>query len=556
MVEDNIKRIVSEVKKMLEKPETFVPGSDRERFESYSDKWSKKKSISEVWRETDAVFFPLLFGDKVITKTRKLLLDNFDSFLDLMGEITTPYVLRDFLMLEMDGDKGWDIVLRILAEAPVTNSGDDLFEDEIESIVALVALDVLVWHIFYRSDISRESLIETSNEAIDEVNKLDKSDESDHSKRPERLINSDLDKSSKSLDRINQLAGVLKRKNDGFYLTYHYLKYLLWKEPKADLFYELLNVLENAFHDEANKVLVKDNGIIVEGLDSISDSEFLILETTGMLKSCLNDDVLINFRTTIRLIGFDEQVKKAFNMFKYVYLCNAQSFFTYGMKSQLKHHDIAILLISQDDMLSSWKEIQAFMRAELHRLSNKYFDDQSSNLRDHIKFMWCVNLRILEYLYREDSKLANIMWNEFWKDGLEYSRRFFKFYDNDSYKYLSALICYYYICFIKEETLECSTGDTHASRKLGVSNGASKVLIKGLMPYFNDIDNMPVLVLMAAQLLMSNGINWKDLMQGEYAEFFEESFHKALVWTKDQKQYEWVGQYLKKRGFVFQKKFP
>ena len=513
MAEDNIKRIVSEIKIMLEKPETFVPGSDRERFESYSDKWRRKKSISEVWRETDAVFFPLLFQDKVITKTRKLMLDNFDSFLDLMGEITTPYVLRDFLMLEMKGDEGWNIALRILEKAPVTNSGDDLFENEIESIMALVALDVLVWHIFY------------------------------------------IHKPSKAPAGINQLAGVLKRRSDGFYLAYHYIKYLLWKEPKADLFYELLDALENAFHDEANKVLVKDNGIIVEGLDGISDSEVLILETTGMLKSCLNDDVLINFRTAIRLIGFDEQAKKAFNMFKYVYLCNAQSFFTYGMKPQLKHYDIAILLASQDDILSSWKEIQAFMRAEIHRLANEYFDDQSSNLRDHIKFMWCVNLRILDYLCREDSRLANNMWNEFWKDGLEYSRRFSRFHDNDSYKYLSALICYYYICFIKEKTLECSTGDIHASKKPAISNGASEAAIKGLMPYFNDINNMPVLVLMAARLLMANGINWNDLMQGEYAEFFEESFHKALVWTKDQKQYEWVGQYLKKRGFAFQKKF-
>lgn len=209
------------------------------------------------------------------------------------------------------------------------------------------------------------------------------------------------------------------------------------------------------------------------------------------------------------------------------------------MKFQLKHYDIAMLLISQNNVLSSWKEIQALRRAELHRLSNKYFNELSSNLRYHIKFMWGVNLRMLDYLYREDIELANIMWNEFWKDGLEYFRRCSKFRDNDPYNYLSVLICYYYICFIKEKTLE---GDV------------SKAEIKDLMPYFHDIDNKPVLVLMAVRLLMNNGIKWNDLMKGEDADFFQESFYKALVWAKEQKQYEWVGRYLNKKKFVYKKK--
>ena len=82
----------------------------------------------------------------------------------------------------------------------------------------------------------------------------------------------------------------------------------------------------------------------------------------------------------------------------------------------------------------------------------------------------------------------------------------------------------------------------------------SKAEIKDLMPYFHDIDNKPVLVLMAVRLLMNNGIKWNDLMKGEDADFFQESFYKALVWAKEQKQYEWVGQYLNKKKFVYKKK--
>lgn len=525
MTEENIREMISEIQKLWDRPETFVASRDRERFKFYSDKWKEKKSISEVWRESDAVFFPLFYQDEAIVKARKLLPDHFDAFCDLVGRITTPYVLRDFLMMEMNVDEGWDILLRILENAPITNFGDDLFEDEIKSIVAPVTLDVLVWHILYRRDMLPESLAETRNEVEKEENNM------------ERSADLESDNLSEPPARINQLVGVLKKKGDGFYLAYHYLKYLLWKDLKVDLFYELLDALEKAFHDEANKVLVKDSRIIVEGLDNISASEALVFETTGMLNTPPpNNDVLINYRTTIRLIGLDEQLDNAFNIFKSVYLCNAMSFFTSDMKFQLKHYDIAMLLISQDDVLNSWKEIQALRRAEIHRLSNKCFDELSSDLRYHIKFMWGVNLRMLDYLCRENSELANTMWNEFWKDGLEYFRRFLKFCDNDPYNYLSVLICYYYIYFIKEKTLE---GDT------------SKAAIKGLMPYFHDIDNMPVLVLMASKLLMNNGIKWNDLMKGEDADFFQESFYKALVWTKERKQYEWVGQYLKKKGFVY-----
>lgn len=232
MTEENIRKIVSEMQKLWDRPETFVASRDRERFKFYSDKWKKKKSISEVWRESDAVFFPLFYRDEVIVKARKLLPDHFDAFCDLVGRITTPYVLRDFLMKEMNRDGGWDI---------------------------------LVWYILYR--------VEARNEVEKEENNL------------ERSIDLEFDKLSEAQARINQLVGVLKKKSDGLYLAYHYLKYLLWKDLKVDLFYELLDALENAFHDEANKMLVKDSGIIVEGLDSISAPEALVFETAGMLNT-------------------------------------------------------------------------------------------------------------------------------------------------------------------------------------------------------------------------------------------------------------------------------
>lgn len=521
MTEENIRKIVSEIQELWDRPETFVSDMDKERFKSYSDKWRKKKSISEIWRENDVMFLNLFYRGKVITKARKLLPDYFDAFQNLVCKIVTPYVLRDFLMLEMNGDDGWVIVLKILENAPITNTGDNLFEDEIKYIVAPVTLDVLVWYILY--------------------------------KKTERPMNSKFDKPSESLARINQLANILKRRSDGFYLTYHYLKYLLWREPKTDLFYELLDILENAFHDEANKRLVKNHEIIVEGLGNISSSEVAVFKTTGILNTS-RTDLLINFRTAVRLIGFDEHAKKSFHTFESVFSYNVQSFLTNDVKFQLKHYDIAMLFLLQDDVLGAWKKIQALMRAGLHRLSNEYFYDQSSNLRYHIEFMWNVNLRMMDYFCREDSEMAKIMWNEFWEDGLEYSRRFSKFHNDAPYKYLSALICYYYICFIKKKTF---SDDTCASEKFGECskdagnvNDVGEDMIKDLMPYFYEIDNMPVLVLMAVQLLMSNGIKRNDLMTEEGAKFFEESFCKALVWTKGKKQYEWVGQYLKKEGFV------
>lgn len=471
---------------------------DKKHFESYSDKWRKEKSISGMWRDTAAVFFPLFYQDGVIIQTRKLLPNHFDVFQRLAEKIVTPYVLQDFFLMIMNGDDGWDTVLRILEEASAANLGDGLFEDEIKSIVAPVALNVLVEHIL-----------------------------SDNSKINGELTDSELYQTSEPLTRINQLAGVLKGRSDGFYLAYHYLKYLLWRELKVDSFYELLDVLQNTFYDDANRRFVRDDRIIVEGLDNISASDVSAFETTGILTSSFKDDLLINFRTVIRLISLDEHAEKAFNTFKVMYSCDVPGFLTIDMKFQLKHYDIALLLLSQDDTISAWKEIQALMRAGRHRLSNKYFGEQSNNLRYHIEFMWSVNLRMLDYLCREDKEAANIVWKEVWKDGLEYSHRFSRFCDDVLYSYLSSLICYYY------------AGDINDARKAG---------IEGVMPHFKDIDNLPILVLMAARLLMNNGIRWDDLMNGEYAGFFEEVFKKAAVWSKERKQYEWVRQYFDVKG--------
>lgn len=483
---------------LAENPSDFVLGFEKDRFKGYCDRWHKSKKISKVWYETEALFFPLIFHNGFYKRLQQVRDENFGFYMQALSSIDAPYVLRDILMMQIETDGGWDSILKSLKLSTTCKIHDSIWVDDVGSIMAPVALDVLISHILRYEEMSLEA--------------------------------------TRCMEQISE---ILQNRADGFYLSYHYTKYLLWKEPRKESFFDFVEILSGGFEDEARKYFIVDGKVKVEGLMDISDDAVGDFASTGILNIVEGKDVLLNFRTLLRFVQGDGQEKGLWGTFKMVYSYNSQSFFTNDFDFHLKHFDICNLILSQEDVVEAWKEINRMTQAGVHRLSFQYYEDQAINLRSHIEFMWAVNIQIISYLYKENARLASVIWNEFWMDGLAYARRFARYRVDYVNQYLCRLISYYYVCFVRYR--HC------AEERIG-ENSAD---MDELMPIFKEIENMPILVLQSVSMLLNNGMNRQDVMEGKYARFFSELFCRARELSEGQNKYEWVSHYLKRIGFVY-----
>lgn len=151
-----------------------------------------------------------------------------------------------------------------------------------------------------------------------------------------------------------------------------------------------------------------------------------------------------------------------------------------------------------------------------------YFGDHQRALWSHFMFMNDVSLRMLDYLCENDKTQAEKMLQIFWKDGIEHARRFARFHDECQRNYLAALICYYYACFVRD--------------------GKD---IKDLMGFFHEIKEMPVLVVTAISMLIKNGASWEELLECD-KDYFINAIRRAETIAEGQRQYRWIGSFLKK----------
>lgn len=496
----NNSNIIEVIKKELqENPENFVPDLEKDRFKGYCDRWCKQKKMGEVWKETDSLFFPLFFDDGFFTKLRQISAENFDIYIEILSSIEAPYILRDILTMRINTDGGFSIILEVLKESGLCKNGDNIYDDDMVSILAPIALDVLVSHIFYSVELP-----------------------SDASKY------------------IEQIAEILQNRTDGAYLSYHYVKYLLWRDLKKEGFYDFLEILSCGFEEKVKKYFIVDGKVKVEGLKDLSDNATKDFTFTGILNTVEGTDVLLNFRTLLRYIQEGELVEQLWDIFKVVYSCDAQSFFTNDFNFQLKHFDICNLILSQKDVVVAWEELNGMVQGSLHRLSVQYYEGQAMDLRSHIYFMWAVNLQIVDRLCKEDETLALNMWNKFWIDGLAYARRFANYQEDFADQYLSRLICCYYVCFVRS--------------KSGAEDREARInctCMEKLISKFKEIENMPILVLLTVRMLLSSGLSWQDIMGEKYEKFFAKLFERAGELSIGQKKYEWVSSYLKKIRFVY-----
>lgn len=522
--------ISENIKEQLIHPENYLPRGEKEYFASYFEKWRMKKSISDLWRDAVSARFPLLFRDGFYDKMREVSENDTDLFINLLKFIDSPLVLHDVLFSTLYCRDNADNILDVLKSAPPMvefenndNKVDNLFNDKIDSIIAPVALQILMWNPLQEDD---------------------------------RVNCSDSTEWDDSGDKLGQICSILSNRKDGIFLAYHYLKHLLRNEQKNSGYYDVLNAITEAF--DVDDIFIDDGRMIVEGLNS--DSSYVEqFKTTGLLheekirEGDYEGDVLLNYRAVLWFIGTEGYEQILYQTFERIYSSQAFQFFTGDVKFYLRHYDIARVLLAQQDPVKAWSEVMEMSSVAMQKISMQYFGNQGMNIRYHHAFMWNVGHRMLD-VYCEHAtesegnlKSAKEMWGVLWGEGIQYVRRFAKYINESERDYIGSLFCYYYMCFIRD-----AADNAEDSRKSDVKGEGVKQPydLSPLMAYFNKIKEFPIMCFAAMVMLDKNNLAWRSLFEYD-SEFFSDIVHKAVLLAEGQFSYRWITDFLDKRRYVY-----
>lgn len=547
-------KISDSIKEQLIHPENYVPRREKEYLASYFEKWKENKSISDLWRDAVSARFPLFFRDGFYKKLRELSEEDTDAFVSVVKAIDSPLVLHDVLFSTLYNRDNADNILEVLKLAPLTvefenKEIDTLFNDRIDSIIAPVALQILMWDPLQKDD--REN--DTDSIEGDDPQDTEALEDTETLADPEA-----------SEDILDQICSILSNRKDGLYLAYHYVKHLLRHEQKNSGYYDVLNAITEVF--DVDDIFINDGKLIVEGLndDTSCVEQF---KTTGVLhdeklqEGDYEGDILLNYRAVLWFIGTEGYEQLLFKTFERIYPYQAFQFFTGDIKFYLRHYDIARVLLAQTDPVRAWSEVMDISSSAMQKISMQYFGDQAMNIRYHHAFLWSVGHRMLDVYCEhatesdENLKSAQEMWKALWDEGIQYVRRFAKYINESEREYIASLFCYYYMCFIRDVADNADNVDStdNADSTQGIDTTEERVEqsydLSSLMPYFYEIREFPVMCFAAMVMLDKNKLAWRTLFEYD-TEFFNDIVHKAQLLAEGQFSNRWVTDFLKKQRYV------
>ena len=465
----------------------FLPDREKNLYQEYKSRWLNNKNINHIWEDIHVLFFSIYFPESLRAKLAELSKDNFNDYLDILSCVDTPYILHNILFVsEIDAKRKWDNLIAILKKSPVCQYEKNIFAVKLSSIIAPVVLNIII----------------------------------------SILINND-----DLLPKLEELIYTLKSREDGFYIVYHYLKYLISQEHKEKNFNIIINKLCSSYHKEAALQFAPDceEIIIINGIQRNN----LFCETGILSPSPIDNDLLNDYRTVLNFLlvnNINENIltRKLFNTYKLILSTDAKSFGTYDLTFHKKYSDIANLLIAQDNPLESWQEIINTLSGAKYRLMYADHSEQSLSLRDHIKFMCVVSLRMLDILCNGDDnnkENARKLWEIIWDESIDLLRKYACFDSKFLYDYISRLIYLYFII--------------------------SPVDIAPLINFLHEVQSHPILILQAIHLLIINKIDFADEFKEEEKFFLADIIHKAETIAKLNDNYKYLNKIIKECRAIF-----
>lgn len=481
--------LLQDIRAILQNPSELSAERERQEITAYCEAWKRDKRIEKIWREGH-LFFALIYGDKLFSKLKTLMNGDREAFLDGLSEIEAPFILSECLdHIWLAGD--WDAAVWTLEHAPaVTRRPDDIRNLQIDSALAPVLLDVLTKHLAHTNGTTQEERTGIS------------------------------DGTERQIDRI---IAALHDRPDGFYLAFHFVRFILEREPPGAAYDSLVDKLSETFSEKAREIFLSGGGLVMDETDRAEKQ----LAALGQLRRAEDPDCLITFRTIMAFLAIEGHEKTLFRAFQAVLASEASSFYTNDFKWRSKHNEIAELLLKQDNIPQAWDTLSKLLLSARQRLSQSYFGGQSAALRDRFRFLRLVSLRIMDGLWRMRSDETKSLWERFWTSGLDDARRFSQYDDDFSLQYLSRLICYYCVCFVPK----------------GNENAEAMTRI------FEEIESMPILIVMSVRLLFANGFDRSAFIHGSSGQFFSSAFERAREVARGRKQYAWVERFLSDSRF-------
>ena len=557
--EERIHEIKSEIKQIWDNPFSLMGDLEKDNFKHYCKRWDNEPRVGRLFRESNSDFFPLLYSEHIYENLDELWkLDN-TAYVEILSECKYPYLLHDYLSVRTGLDDQWDILFEILSQAPVCGNNalsSTVMSEELSNVLAPVLVSVIGWYLI--------DLGGNNDMVIDQ-------------------------------DNAEKFVSILSLRTDGFFLAYHYAKYLLWKsnhtnKEKIQKYSDFLSILTEPFREQAVRQFYNDGtvryipesilneGIIAEPKKAMDD-----YVATGRINSLSADkssdssdiDLLLNYRTVKWFLNDEKYANALFVAFNQMFAYDSLSFVNNDFKARLVYYEMAELFMAQGNLFEAWTETNDSMLAMKQRLQKSYYGDKSNEMNYCIRFMWNVNLVLLPYLYEAelDDKMeadtAKKFWNMIWKDGIDYIRRYSRFCGTEIEEYLCRLICYYLVCFIRngenspvDEEKETSVRVLGPKRgrpyKTGLEDQIKKdeqidKWITDLMPVFEQIEEIPIVVLRAIVQLLANGLRWEVVLGGSNGNFFYNEFMRANEIAIGQRIYDWVGRFLRQKGFTYRK---
>lgn len=547
--EKRVSDIKTEIRHIWNEPDALVGNIEKNTFMNYCREWKDGKSIGTLFREANSVFFPLLYSNHLYDILDELLIIDKKEYVNMLSECFFPYILYDYFIHKKGSDNLLNLLLDILLEAPECvdlsiKPSFDVMQGEIKNVLAPTIMSIIGWDIIGFKGI---------------------------------------DGDSSKIKYVESAVNSLSNRKDGFFLSYHYVRYLIWKsnysnKESIQKYVDFISALTEPFKESAEKQFCLADGIRYIELNNrkITEPEKamdsyvtkgIISETKEKKNSdSIDVDLLLNYRTIRWFLSDKKYASVMLDTFMQMFAYDSLSFVTNDFNERLVYYEVTELFLNQDDPICAWKKVHKCMNAMKYRLSSRYHVDKTIEMISCIRFMWNVNIVLFINLYGENKDTsAKEFWNIIWNDGLDYIRRYSRYSGTEVEEYMSRLICFYFVCFIRngvntpvEEEGQNNEREIRLKPSRPYKKGTDEQIkrdelinqwVNELMFVFGQIEEMPIIVLRTAMLLLSNGLRWEVMLQGSNGDFFKSEFMRAEKISNGQRIYDWVGKFLRKRGF-------
>ena len=467
----------------------------------------------------------------------------------VLSKCKYPYLLREYFAIKSGSMDEWETLIYIFQEAPRCNNTQiyDVMSEALIDVLAPTVLSVIGWKL------------------VDSQRNAD---------------------ASLDADKAENVVDILRKRKDGFYLTYHYVRYLLWKSnqikpDRLQIYSDFLDNLVEQYREAAEEQFVKNNRIRFipedltnadkirrpsEALDVFKKSGIISLYEAHKTSDSIDSDLLLNYRTVKWLLDEDKYKEQLIEAFRQMFAYDSLSFVNTDFQMRLEYYEIAELLINQTDVIKSWDNIQGDMKSMKQRMMYRFHLKGTNEMIYRIRFMWNVNLALLPWLFENDKEKAREFWSKIWNDGLDYIRRYSRYSDIEVEDYLCRLVCYYLVCFVRngenspvDEEDEGNVRITGFKPNRPYNTGTDEQKkqdaqvnqwISELMPVFKQIEEIPIVLLRCIVQLLANGLRWEVVLGGDSGEFFRDEFSRAAEIAEGQRTCEWVNSFLKQKKFV------